>query len=81
MVVLLFCIESVLYKNTIAGFTQDFVFTAFEICGVRLSYDGHTAVFLRPKIQGYTGCKRTGFVKPDSVKLAKGHLLHDEAGP
>ena len=38
-------------------------------------------VFVRPKIHGYTGCKRTGFVKPDSVKLAKGHLLHDEAGP
>ena len=36
---------------------------------------------LRPKIHGYTGCKRTGCVKPDSVKLAKGHLLHDEAGP
>ena len=25
---------------------RDFVFTAFEICEVRLSYDGHTAVFL-----------------------------------
>ena len=36
---------------------------------------------LRPKIHGYTRCKRTGFVKPDSVKLAKGHLLQDEAGP
>ena len=36
---------------------------------------------VRPKIHGYTGCKRTGFVKPDCVKLAKGHLLHDEAGP
>ena len=30
----------------IAVCTQDFVFTAFEICEVRLSYDGHTAVFL-----------------------------------
>ena len=30
----------------IAVSTQDFVFTAFEICEVRLSYDGHTAVFL-----------------------------------
>ena len=30
---------------------------------------------------GYTGCKRTGFVKPDSLKLANGHVLHDEAGP
>ena len=36
---------------------------------------------LRPKIHGYTACKRTGFVKPDSVKLAMGHLLHDEAAP
>ena len=26
---------------------------------------------LRPKIHGFTGCKRTGFVKPDSVKLAR----------
>ena len=26
--------------------TRDFVFTAFEICEVRPSYDGHTAVFL-----------------------------------
>ena len=26
--------------------TQDYVFTAFETCEVRLSYDGHTAVFL-----------------------------------
>ena len=34
-----------LTKN-IAISTQDFVFTAFEICEVRLSYDGHTAVFL-----------------------------------
>ena len=32
-------------------------------------------------IHGYTACKRTGFVKPDSVKLAKGHLLHGEAAP
>ena len=30
-------------------------------------------------MHGYTACKHTGFVKPDSVKLAKGHLLHDEA--
>ena len=36
---------------------------------------------VRAEIHGYNGCKRTGFVKPDSVKLAKGHLLHDEAGP
>ena len=36
---------------------------------------------VKPEIHGYTGCKRTGFVKPDSMKLAKGHLLHDEAGP
>ena len=36
---------------------------------------------LRPKIHGYTGCKRTGFMKPDSMKLANGHPLHNEAGP
>ena len=30
----------------IAASTRDFVYTAFEICEVRLSYDGHTAVFL-----------------------------------
>ena len=30
----------------IAVSAQDSVFTAFEICEVRLSYDGHTAVFL-----------------------------------
>ena len=36
---------------------------------------------LRPKIHGYTGCKRTGFVKRDSVKLAMGHLLNSEAAP
>ena len=34
-----------LTKN-VAVSTRDFVFTAFEICEVRLSYDGHTAVFL-----------------------------------
>ena len=33
-------------KRNIAVSTRDFVFTAFEICEVRLSYDGHTAVFL-----------------------------------
>ena len=38
-------------------------------------------VALRPKIHGYTMCKRTGFVKPYSMKLAMGHLLHDEARP
>ena len=32
--------------RNIAVSTRDFVFTAFEICEVRLSYDGHTAVFL-----------------------------------
>ena len=36
---------------------------------------------IRPKIHGYTVCKRTGFVKPDSVKFAMGHLLHGEAAP
>ena len=33
----------------------------------------------RPKIHGYTGCKRTGCVKPGNVKLAMGHLLHGQA--
>ena len=33
-------------KRNIAVSTRDFVFTAFEICEVRLSYDGHAAVFL-----------------------------------
>ena len=32
--------------NNIAVSTRNFVFTAFEICEVRLSHDGHTAVFL-----------------------------------
>ena len=32
--------------RNIAVSTQDFVFTTFEICEVRLSYDGHTTVFL-----------------------------------
>ena len=32
--------------RNIAVSTRDFVFNAFEICEVRLSYDGHTAVFL-----------------------------------
>ena len=36
---------------------------------------------LRPKIHGYTGCKRTRFVKPDSIKLAMGHLLHGKSAP
>ena len=38
--------------RNIAVSTRDFVFTAFEICEVRLSYDCFTAVFLsvyRPK--------------------------------
>ena len=30
----------------IAVSSRDFVFSAFDICEVRLSYDGHTAVFL-----------------------------------
>ena len=37
--------------------------------------------WLTPQIHEYTGCKRTGFVKPGSVKLAMGHLLHSEAAP
>ena len=32
--------------RNIAVSTRNFVFTAFQICEVRLSYDGHTAVFL-----------------------------------
>ena len=43
---MLFYIEPVLQKKNRVVSTKDFVFTAFEICGVRLSYDGHTAVFL-----------------------------------
>ena len=46
-----------------------------------LSHRGCCCWLLRPKIHEYTGYKRTGFVKPDSVKLAMGHLLHDEAAP
>ena len=54
MVGLLFNIEPVLQKKkkkkkkkkNFAVSTRDFVFTAFEIFEVRLSYDGHTAVFL-----------------------------------
>ena len=44
-------------------------------------YRSTTPGFIRPKIHGYTGCKRMGFMKPDSVKLAMGHLLHSEAAP
>ena len=33
-------------QKNLAVSTRDFVFTAFEIYEVRLSYDGHTAVFL-----------------------------------
>ena len=43
-VVLLYCIVTVLTKN-IAVSTRDFVFTAFEICEVRISLDSHTVVF------------------------------------
>ena len=41
---------TVLYRNSlttnIAVSTRDFVFTAFEICEVRISIDSHTVVFL-----------------------------------
>ena len=37
-------------KRNIAVSTRDFVFTAFEICEVRLSYDGHAAVFTVPHL-------------------------------
>ena len=43
--VLLYCIVTVLSKN-IAVSSRDFVFTAFEICEVRISLDSHTVVFL-----------------------------------
>ena len=44
MVGLLFYIEPVLQKH--CSFYLRFCFKAFEIYEVRLSYDGHTAVFL-----------------------------------
>ena len=34
---------------------------------------------LRPKTHGYTRFKRREWVKPGSVKLAMGNLLHGEA--
>ena len=40
-----------------------------------------TGLVVRARIHGYTGYKRTGFVKPGSVKLAMGYLLHSEAAP
>ena len=43
--------------------------------------DKNATQSVRPKILGYSGCKRTGFVKPGSMKLAMGHLLHGEAAP
>ena len=46
---------SVLHRTTLAKDiavpTQDFVFMAFEICEVRLSYDGHGVV---PLVRGFT---------------------------
>ena len=48
--------RTILTRN-IAVSTRDFVFTSSEICEVRLSYDGHTAVFLsvyRPLL--FKGC-------------------------
>ena len=38
-------------------------------------------LLVRPKIHSYTGCKRTGCIKPGSKKLAMGHLPHSEAAP
>ena len=49
--------------------------------GPFLRHARQVAGTLRPKIHGYTGYKRTGFVKPGSMKLAMGHLLHGEAAP
>ena len=41
---------AVLYRNSltknIAVYTRNFVFTAFEICEVRISLDSYTVVFL-----------------------------------
>ena len=51
------------------------------VAGTLSNQQTNKQTVVRPKIHGYTGCKRTGFVKPGSVKLAKGHLLHNEAGP
>ena len=53
----------------------------FHSLAVKSCVDGDTFHWLFDEIHGYTGCKRMGFVKSHSVKLAKGHLLHDEAGP
>ena len=55
---------------------QQYTKVARAVCKSRAT---HRA--LRPKIHGYTGCKRMGFVRPDSMKLAMGHLLHSEAAP
>ena len=44
MVGLLLYIEAVLHKHS--SFYPKFFLTIFDICEVRLSYDGHTAVFL-----------------------------------
>ena len=49
--------------------------------GSKIHVCKNTQFLLRPKIHRYTGCKRTGFVKPSSVKLAMGHLLHSEVAP
>ena len=40
------CIVSNSLTKNIAVSTRDFVFTAFEICEVRISHDSHTVVFL-----------------------------------
>ena len=39
------------------------------------------SVCILSQLHGYTGYKRTGCVKPGSVKLAMGHLLHSETAP
>ena len=58
--------------RNIAVFARDFVFTAFEICEVRLSYDGHTAVFLsvyRPPPSRQNKLRNTMFLEQFSDLL------------
>ena len=52
----------------------------------RLCFESPTLWSLRPKIHDTAGYKqnygvRWNFVKPGSMKLAMGHLQHDEAAP
>ena len=65
-------------KDTLLLAVQKVNNSTIKAGGVHTPTAGHPHC-LGPQYQGYTACKRTGFMKPDSVKLAKGHLLHDEA--